>query len=145
MKSKVLFLDVDGVLNKTNTRERCLGFTGVDKALASKFTAWWGKHKDVEIVLSSTWRTDPRMWYALKEEGIDWDEITNEFPWGGRSVEIADFLKKFSEIKRYAILDDNDYSWTEDQYKVFVQTNEQHGFTEAEATELDEIFSKEVV
>lgn len=131
---KILFLDIDGVLNNSKTKEKCLGFTGVDKVLAKRLSTWLHNRPDIQVVLSSTWRTDPRMWYAIKAEGIDWDEITDEY--NGRSQQIERWVKAHPEVTHYAILDDNDYSWTEEQYARFVQTNEHLGLTESDLMKL---------
>lgn len=134
---KVLFLDIDGVLNNSRTQERCLGFLGVDKKLARRLSDWLGLHKDVEVVLSSTWRTDPRMWYAIKQEGIDFVNITENS--GLRRVEISNYIQDHPEITKYAILDDQDSEWFDYQRPFFVQTDEHKGLTETVLKKLDQV------
>lgn len=135
---KILFLDIDGVLNNSKTQERCLGFTGVDKKLAGRLTKWLRDNTEVFIVLSSTWRIDPRMWYAINDEGITWIDKTDEL--NGRSQQIARWLEAHPEVTQYAILDDQDYKWNFDQREFFVQTNGHYGLTDAELKQLDTIF-----
>lgn len=135
---KVLFLDIDGVLNNSYTKEKCLGFTGVDKKLAKLLSNWLRKNTDISVVLSSTWRTDPKMWYAINAEGIEWIDVTDEL--NGRSQQIERWLVAHPDVTHYAIRDDQDYSWTEDQYKAFVHTNEHKGLTDEDLKKLDKIF-----
>lgn len=61
---KILFLDVDGVLNNSELPRRpdrnilpeLKGQIGIDKELLENFRIITSKHPDLEIVLSSTWR-----------------------------------------------------------------------------------------
>lgn len=50
-----IFLDVDGVLNNDNTKERCEGFLGVDpdKVQLLKYIV---DSTDAQIILTSTWK-----------------------------------------------------------------------------------------
>ena len=52
---KIIFLDIDGVLNRDSTKEKFRDFTGVDVYLTNKFLTWL-EGKDYDVVLSSTWR-----------------------------------------------------------------------------------------
>lgn len=71
---KVLFLDIDGVLNRDGTRERIGGYVGLDKKLVDKLLGWLASHPEVQLVLSSTWRLDGPLSVDLKaylrESGI---------------------------------------------------------------------------
>lgn len=101
---KTIFLDIDGVLNRTGTKERCGHFLGVDRAISTRFLkAIQGK--DVEIVLSSTWRLHPEMHPHLREAGIEWVNVTPSM--GSRGVEIEAYIQDWG-IQDYIILDDMD-------------------------------------
>lgn len=52
---KVIFLDIDGVLNCNNTTEIFLGITGIEDRLVEKLRAIVNA-TGAEIVLVSTWR-----------------------------------------------------------------------------------------
>lgn len=135
---KVLFLDVDGVLNNAYTKERCLTWKGVDKKLAKTFVDWWHKHPDVDIVLSSSWRKDPAMWFALHAEGIHWIDTTKDSKgFLSRSDEISVWLDKHPSVIQYAILDDADCA---DHGDAYVPTIEEVGLTPEEIEELESIF-----
>jgi hypothetical protein len=68
---KLLFLDIDGVLNCKTTTERWNGLIGVDRRLASLFLEWLSG-KDVGIVLSSTWRLYDDTKAQLSAVGLSW-------------------------------------------------------------------------
>lgn len=117
---KVLFLDIDGVLNCDSTKEKIEGVgplydgsLGVDKRLVSKFHKWLD-NKDVEIVLSSTWRLHEPLYPYLNANGIYWFSITpRERSWSGgfsneRGKEVSSWLKyDGKDVTHYAILDDS--------------------------------------
>lgn len=132
---KVLFLDIDGVLNRRGTKERCGPWKGVDRQLAKRFTDWIDT-TDYNIVLSSTWRTDPTMYDHLHEAGIYWIAQTPEQTRQdklSRGDEIAEWLKN-NPVDEYIILDDMDV--LPSQQHRHVQTKEDWGLTEKELNEL---------
>ena len=66
---KVIFLDIDGVLNCSKTRNpRKLPYV-VDKRLLALLKRML-KRTGAKIVLSSTWRIDPVGRFAAKHHGI---------------------------------------------------------------------------
>lgn len=132
---KVLFLDIDGVLNHEKTRERCLFYTGVDKILAKRLTDWL-EGKDIKIVLSSTWRRFPEMHDHLKENGIEWIDITPFFPNKERGDEIRSWLDN-NDTEAFAVLDDGaDMSAVID---CFVLTNPDVGLTQDNLKQVEKI------
>lgn len=113
---KVLFLDIDGVLNKHTTKERYPyppweGMVGLDAAIVEKYLDW-RKYKDISVVLSSSWRLHPETFDYLNNNGIFWSDLTpREISWRNgnskqRGAEIAAWLKQHPETTHYAILDD---------------------------------------
>lgn len=104
---KVLFLDIDGVVNCKDTVQRHRGFIGIDPLLAF----YVGKIQldtDCEVVLSSSWR--------YTQDGIDevercvvkcLDITTKSHGLSSRGMEIKEWLDSHPEVTRYAILDDN--------------------------------------
>ena len=104
-KIKVIFLDVDGVLNSDRTvRKTQGGYTFVDNRTGAK------------VVLSSDWRydrDDPRYngdYLELEAEllkyGIRLYGFTPELPSCHRGMEIDCWLKEHSEVGDFVILDD---------------------------------------
>lgn len=144
---KVLFLDVDGVLNCDSTKERCNGFVGVDRRLSAKLVKWLERNDGVEIVLSSTWRHvtafAPDAHSHLRAAGITWVAQTGRGP--SRGDEIDQFLKDRKDlgITAFAILDDVSVL---DKHKDFhVQTDPRHGLQDHHLDQLDAIFKRQAV
>ncbi len=123
---KVIFLDIDGVLNTDRTQEQCEGYTFVEdgKVLLLKELI---DQTGAKIVLSSTWRRgweckeriaeptssdlqDIRLFEALvdklKEYDIELLSYTEDF--GRRGEEIDLWLKQWNgePVETYVILDD---------------------------------------
>lgn len=140
---RTLFLDIDGVLNRESTKELSVtGFKGLDKYLVDKFLTWFNMEKDLDIVLSSTWRTDPVMVDEIRAVGIPLRGQTKVILNPGsrhiiRGEEINDFVVN-NEIKKYAILDDTQDFFPQ-QLKYFVQTSYVHGLRDKDLLKLDKI------
>ena len=136
---KVLFLDIDGVLNTDRQHWHCQmnGITPVDEfgyefdhtAVVNLATIL--EETDAEIVISSSWKflglqTLQKMWEDRKLPGTILD-ITPD----GKSKgwEIDEWLMECeSQINRYAIIDDENDILPK-QLNHFVQTNSQFGIT----------------
>jgi hypothetical protein len=106
---KVLFLDVDGVLNNFDLI-RANGFDYIDDAMV-RVLAGVAKQTGADIVLSSFWRLDPHdrslVDAALKRHGMFVSDRTPSMP-GPRAGEISAWLRMNPEVERYAILDDDE-------------------------------------
>lgn len=120
---KVLFLDIDGVLNNNHTLERFEGALGIDPAMVKslKFILYQTKAK---VVLSSTWRLYPSAKAEVERvlapyEVIDVTPDNNGLT--SRGTEIQQWLDAHPEVERYAILDDNE-DFLEHQKPNFFQT-----------------------
>ena len=136
---KVLFLDIDGVLNTDRQHWHCQmnGITPVDefgyefdhKAVDNLATIL--EETGAEIVISSSWKflglqTLQKMWEDRKLPGTILD-ITPD----GKSKgwEIDEWLMECeSQVNRYAIIDDENDILPK-QLNHFVQTNSQFGIT----------------
>ena len=104
---KVIFLDIDGVLNCTRTPNPRKFPYIVDPALLVRFkrlVEGTGAH----VVLSSTWRYDPAGLFSAKHWGVPFIDITPDMPHVPRCKEITGWLEKHSEIDRFAVIDDED-------------------------------------
>ncbi len=60
------------------------------------------------MVLSSTWRYDPIGILAAKHWGIPFIDVTPDMPRRRRRDEILAWLKKHPDVKRFAVIDDDD-------------------------------------
>lgn len=133
---KVLFLDIDGVVNCATTTQRHRGYIGIDPYMAFLV----GKivmYTECEVVLSSSWRT-------FHDDGVE--EICKQVakitdvtpsPWydrendhhSTRGEEIQAWLDKNPDVEVYAILDD-DTAMLPNQLPNYFQTTWQTGITE---------------
>lgn len=123
---KVIFLDIDGVLNDDETykKERTPeGYCGVDEKYIRNLK-YIVDQTGAEIVLSSDWRSEwhhngihgKDMFYLLdklKKYGLSIIDKTPGHVKGknhsGRGQEIAKYLKAHPGITDYVILDDNEF------------------------------------
>ena len=119
--SKVLFLDVDGVLNASGqTKERFHGLLGICPVMMHRL------HRillatDCSVVVSSTWRKHPAHMEHLKEcmgpvaaarivgttPGLDEQRPSGLWTGQSRGNEIKAWLDTHPEVKRFVILDDD--------------------------------------
>lgn len=161
---KALFLDIDGVLNNIDTKEKTpRGFLGIEdekleilKGITEKAGAG--------IVLSSTWR------YVYARKEIDGLYLKMKFKGHGmkisdttlppdylkthknddgiyrtearRGAQIMAYLSLHPEITEYAVLDDETFDFRDhDMKKRFVRTDFRTGLTEKEASEVTDILN----
>lgn len=139
--AKVLFLDIDGVLNSRRTCEAFDGFPHcyepahmarfdhVAIALIRRLCDKTG----ASIVLSSSWRHDPckdtKIVAVKHATGLDLPIIDCTPDCNGpRGLEINAWLSAHQEVTSYAIVDDNDDMLTEQKHR-FVQTNFETGLS----------------
>jgi hypothetical protein len=139
---KLLFLDIDGVLNCKMTTERWNGLIGIDRRLASMFLQWLSG-KDVGIVLSSTWRLYDDTKEHLAAAGLSWMGQTPNLR-AVRGYEIAQFLSDTPGVEAYAILDDCSDMLPE-QLPFLVQTSRVHGLRRRNFAKLNRILGYRTV
>lgn len=124
---KILFLDVDGVLNSWKTGGRYALKRSCLRRLQKII-----EETECKVVLSSTWRRDEyalkRLKRVLKYRGLEILDKTIYIPSGPRGLEIQEWIKR-NDVKRYAILDD-DSDMLEEQLKNFFQTDGDYGLTD---------------
>lgn len=129
---KVIFLDVDGVLNTPKLIKR-FGYDHVDPVLTA-LLARIVRETGARIVLSSTWRIDEKdrklVEAALAQHGLELFGSTpvhkKEYPdWVRRCEEISAWLQG-NQVSKFAILDDLDDAGIEGS---FFQTDEDLGLT----------------
>lgn len=66
---KIIFLDIDGVLNHHGTEDRVDGYTGLCSERIARLNQITNVHPDAKIVISSTWRQGmPRAFKAMNDE-----------------------------------------------------------------------------
>lgn len=129
---KVIFLDVDGVLNTPKLIKK-FGYDHIDPVLVA-LLARIVRETEARIVLSSTWRIDENnrnmVEAALAQHGLELLGSTpvykKEFlDWVRRHEEIGAWLAE-NQVSKFAILDDLDDAGIEGS---FFQTDENLGLT----------------
>jgi hypothetical protein len=101
---KVLFLDIDGVVNNKRTKENFEGFMAIDPAMAA-LVQRIVQNTGCEIVLSSSWRLFKNSRDELERKICKFADITPILH-APRGYEIKVWLTLHPEIEHYAILDD---------------------------------------
>lgn len=148
---KVVFLDVDGVLNSSKTTRKTSGgyrFVSSRKIRSLRHIL---NETGAKVVLSSDWRydrDDPRYnrdFLELKKEllkyGIQFYDFTPEISSAHRGMEIDLWLKDHSEVSNFVILDDRtDIEPNKDHW---VQTVMSRGLGAAEAEDAIRILNGE--
>lgn len=140
MVSKVLFLDVDGVLNNYKTG----GIFTVSRSKL-KLLQCVVKSTGCIIVLSSTWRLNVMGELdVLKRKfgyrGMVISDTTPKFN-GKRGEQIQYWLKQHPEVKAWCIVDD-DSDMLDDQSLNFVKTNGMTGMSLQDAEKIIQILGK---
>ena len=116
MAEKIIFLDVDGVLNcNKTTRKTMSGYTFIGNRQLKNLRRIISTTQ-AKVVLSSDWRydrDDPRYnadYLELEAEimrnGIQFYGFTPELPSAHRGAEIAQWLAEHPEVSDFVVLDD---------------------------------------
>jgi hypothetical protein len=94
---RIIFLDIDGVLNcKRTPNPRKLPYI-VDPALLKRFTRVV-ERTGADVVLSSTWRYDPAGLFSAKHWGVPFIDVIPDMPQQPRRDEIMAWLKGHGEV-----------------------------------------------
>ena len=104
---KIIFLDIDGVLNCSKTpNPRDFPYI-VDRKLLARFKKLLDR-TGAKVVLSSTWRCDPVGLFAAKHYGVPFMDVCPDKPKNSRRGELLAWLKAHPTVTRYIVLDDED-------------------------------------
>jgi hypothetical protein len=104
---KIIFLDIDGVLNcKKTPNPRKFPYI-VDKQLLARLRRLLAR-TGAKVVLSSSWRTDPVGLFAAKYWGVPFMDVCPDMPKSPRRNEVLRWLARHPKVTRYAIIDDED-------------------------------------
>jgi len=104
---KIIFTDIDGVLNCSSTRNPRNFPYLVDKKLLGRFKRLLAR-TGAKAVLSSSWRCDPIGLYAAKHWGIPFMDVCPDSPRSTRGNEMLKWLRAHPNVTRYAVIDDED-------------------------------------
>jgi HAD domain in Swiss Army Knife RNA repair proteins len=104
---KVIFLDIDGVLNTTATPKPNKESRVIDQALLARLKKLL-QDTSAEVVLSSTWRHERDGLASAKQLGIPFMDVLPDMRPHPRSEEIVAWLEAHREVRRFAVIDDDD-------------------------------------
>lgn len=125
---KVIFLDVDGVLNELGSTSRCCGMLGVDEDKVKRLSDIVMRTKAV-IVLTSTWKSDwfrceyeedlPTMGLYLQQKlrkyGVHILDKTTDVEWSKRGDGIKRWMNECKvPIESFCIIDDETFDYEEE-------------------------------
>jgi hypothetical protein len=104
---KIVFSDIDGVLNsKRTTNPRKFPYVA-DPVLVKRLCGVLESTQS-QIVLTSTWRYDPAGLFSAQHWRIPFIDITPDLSDQPRRNEILSWLSDHPAVTRYAVLDDED-------------------------------------
>jgi hypothetical protein len=104
---KVIFLDIDGVLNCSKTPNPREFPYIVDKRLLARLQKLLSG-TGAKVVLSSSWRLDPIGLLAARHWGIPFIGVCPDMPRSARCKEVLKWLSDHPKAKRFAVIDDED-------------------------------------
>lgn len=152
---KIIFLDIDGVVNCWETKERAPSkVIGVEQRLISHIKEIVDA-TGAKLVLSSTWRKD---WAFDLMDGRDWHYLRDEFAKqdlyfldytpsrrdSHRGEEIKEWLESTGyDVESYVIIDDEMYDIWELHDGHTVQTSFNYGISEGAVKKAIKILEKE--
>lgn len=158
---KVIFLDIDGVLNTPSSESRCGEYIGIDDD-KTKMLAEIVKRTNAEIVLVSTWKKywrkeeklKPLQDYSatyldekLKKFGIKATDKTKDKSDGkylSRGEGILEYIER-NKVEKCVILDDFQFDYDGcDLTDYLIKTKQTEGLTKAQAEKACEILSEQL-
>ena len=104
---KVIFLDIDGVLNCDTTRNPRKFPYVVDKKLLARLRSLVRK-TGAKVVLTSSWRLDPIGVLAAKHWRVPFIDTIPDMPRRTRRQEILAWLSRHPTVTRFVVIDDED-------------------------------------
>ena len=104
---KIIFLDIDGVLNCDKTRNPRKFPYVVDPTLLARLKRLL-KATGAKVVLSSSWRCDPVGLLAARHWGVPFVDVCPDKPKSARGQEMLEWLSQHPKVTRFVIIDDED-------------------------------------
>ncbi len=158
---KLIFLDIDGVLNYENTKSISPnGCTGIDDELTSRLAHIIAK-TDAKIVLTSDWKIGWESFeiycsedakylnrklkkYGLKISAKTYDDHVYDRFFEDRGKGIHKFLEKVQNVETYVVIDDHTFTDFDDEIMShIVLTDYKTGLTDEDATKVISILNGE--
>jgi hypothetical protein len=102
---KVIFLDIDGVLNCKKTENPRKFPYVIDLELLDRLKGL-AEQTEAKIVLTSTWRLDPIGRLAARHFGVPFIDCSPDMPEAARHKEIKTWLAENPDVDRFVVIDD---------------------------------------
>jgi hypothetical protein len=102
---KVIFLDIDGVLNCKKTENPRKFPYVIERALLDRLKVLM-ERTGAKVVLTSSWRLDPIGRLAAEHFGLPFIGCSPDTPEAPRHEEIKAWLAEHPEVERYVVIDD---------------------------------------
>ena len=138
--SNLLFLDYDGVFNLIRNNFELIHF---DRERLDNIARLCAEY-DLKVVVSSSWRSDPRYREALYEYGmsrnVDIIGCTDQIGFN-REREIIDYLSHYVYFDRFIILDDMTF---DELAPYHVKTTLEEGFNESKLREARALLDRQI-
>ncbi len=132
---KVIFLDIDGVLNNAKSNEESLNFPCIDEGNLQHLKRIIDE-TNASIVLTSTWKEDYQDNDAIRSfinEKVPVFDTTHDKILN-RGKGILNYLSAHQDVENYVILDDEAYDFVEcGLVDHWVKTSYECGLTEEDA------------
>jgi hypothetical protein len=104
---RIIFLDIDGVLNcKKTPNPRDLPYI-VDRRLLQIFRRMVGRAR-AKVVLISDWRHDPAGLFSARYWAVNYIDVVPYLPKRSRGEQILLWLRQHPKVTRYVVIDDDD-------------------------------------
>lgn len=153
---KVIFLDIDNVLNCATSISNCYGWTGIDNTLVKKI-ARIVAGTGAKIVLTSTWKLDFHLEEGYKQTNREAQYMVNKFRQArlkihditidklyNRGSGIHKYLNEHPDINSWVVVDDFQFEDFDSEILArFVQTSPLTGITDNDMIKIIEILNKE--
>jgi hypothetical protein len=104
---KIIFLDIDGVLNCDKTPNPREFPYIVDRKLLARLKKLLDR-TGAKVVLTSSWRCDPVGLFAARHYGVPFIGTCPDKPNSTRRNELLAWLKAHPKVTRFMVLDDED-------------------------------------
>jgi hypothetical protein len=132
----VIFLDIDGVLNRPSDKKDSKDHVVATDLLARFESLVSSTH--ARVVLASTWRHEPDGLQKARERGVPFEDVLPDLRPCSRGTEVKAWLAKHAHVDRFIIVDDDD-----DEYQdmPLFQPNPYKGLSPEDAGAINEFLA----
>jgi hypothetical protein len=132
----IIFLDIDGVLNRSSGYARSNDHV-VEMDLLARLKSLVAS-TNVRVVLASTWRHEADGVQKAREVGIPFEDILPDLRPHSRGTEVKAWLANHPNVERFAIIDDDDDGY---ENMPLFQPNPYKGLSHEVAAAVEEYFA----